>query len=465
MSTRQRLSFGVRPPAVPLALPLPRRAATGLFLVFAFAYFLSALLRAVTATLAPVLADEFGLHAGDLGLLSGGYFLGFAATQLPLGAWLDRHGPRRVLLGFLGAAVLGCLLFSLASGFAGLWAGRVLCGAGLGACLMAPLTGYRRWYSAAAQLRANAWMMMTGSLGMVASTLPVQWLLPVAGWRPLFWGLAALIVLAMAWIARGVPAWNPAPGQATPAVDTASAWLPGQGPKAAAASSLTSAAAASPALTENPVDTGYAAVWRHPYFWRIAPLGFFLYGGMVAVQTLWAGPWMQQVAGYSALQAATGLFWINASMLCAFWLWGLVGQHMVRRQVDNNRLMAASLPISLVVLAAAVWLGEQAGAAVWALYCVSCTSITLSLPTLAQAFPRALAGRALSAYNLVIFGGVFVVQWGIGLLVDAFAAQGATPVQAFRAAMVLYLACNAGAYAWFLLRAPRHNAVPDLAAP
>ena len=431
----------------------------GLFLVFAFAYFLSALLRAVTATLAPVLAGEFGLHAGDLGLLSGGYFLGFAATQLPLGAWLDRHGPRRVLLGFLGAAVLGCLLFSLASGFASLWAGRVLCGAGLGACLMAPLTGYRRWYSAAAQLRANAWMMMTGSLGMVASTLPVQWLLPVVGWRPLFWGLAALIVLAMVWIARGVPAWNLQAGGAVPAVAADRALKPVQEEKVLAPSPPP------PAWSAAPVDSGYAAVWRHPYFWRMAPLGFFLYGGMVAVQTLWAGPWMQQVAGYSALEAATGLFWINVSMLCTFWLWGLVGQHMVRRKVDNNRLMAAGLPFSLLVLGAAVLLGERAGAAVWALYCVSCTFITLSLPTLAQAFPQALAGRALSAYNLVVFGGVFVVQWGIGLLVDAFATHGATPLQAFRGAMVLYLVCNAGAYAWFLLRAPRHNAVPDLAAP
>lgn len=432
-----------------MALPLPRREAIGLFLVFAFAYFLSALLRAVTATLAPVLAGEFGLHAGDLGLLSGGYFLGFAATQLTLGRWLDRHGPRRVLLSFLGAAVLGCLLFSVAEGFAGLWAGRVLCGAGLGACLMAPLTGYRRWFSAAAQLRANAWMMMTGSLGMVASTLPVQWLLPVMGWRPLFWGLAALIVLAMLWIAHGVPGWNISDGAA-----------PGPAPdmQGSALSAQAATAAARPAAL---TDGGYAAVWRHPYFWRMAPLGFFLYGGMVAVQTLWAGPWMQQVAGYSALQAATGLFWINVSMLCAFWLWGLVGQHMVQRNVDNNRLMAAGLPASLLVLAAAVVLGERAGTAVWALYCVSCTFIALSLPTLAQAFPQAQAGRALSAYNLVIFGGVFVVQWGIGLLVDAFAAFGATPVQAFRGAMALHLACNVGAYAWFMVRAPRHNAGPD----
>ena len=56
---------------------------------------------------------------------------------------------------------------------------------------MAPLTGYRRWFLATTQMRANSWMLMTGSLGMVASTLPVQWLMPIVGWRMLFWGLAA----------------------------------------------------------------------------------------------------------------------------------------------------------------------------------------------------------------------------------------------------------------------------------
>ena len=128
---------------------LPRRAAVIVFLAFAFAYFLSALVRAVTATLAPTLAQEFSLQARDLGLLAGGYFLGFSATQLPLGTWLDRHGPKKVALGFLGVAVVGSLVFSAATGFSGLLAGRVLCGAGVSACLMAPLRatsgGWSRW--------------------------------------------------------------------------------------------------------------------------------------------------------------------------------------------------------------------------------------------------------------------------------------------------------------------------------
>ena len=81
-------------------------AKTGIvvFLAFAAAYFCSALVRAITATLSPVLTQEFALKASDLGLLAGGYFLGFAVTQLPLGAWLDRYGPKRVILDFLSLA-------------------------------------------------------------------------------------------------------------------------------------------------------------------------------------------------------------------------------------------------------------------------------------------------------------------------------------------------------------------------
>ncbi|HSM20892.1 MAG TPA: MFS transporter, partial [Rubrivivax sp.] len=181
------------------------------FLAFAFAYFFSALLRAVTATLAPVFSTELGLSAADLGLLAGAYFFGFAALQLPLGQALDRFGPRRVLLALLSLAVVGCAAFALAEGLLALIAARTLIGMGVAAALMAPLTCYRRLFSPTAQLRANSWMLMTGSLGMLASTLPVQLLLPLTGWRGLFWAVAALLVVAMALVLRVVPRDPPPP--------------------------------------------------------------------------------------------------------------------------------------------------------------------------------------------------------------------------------------------------------------
>jgi len=203
--------------------PLPTRRAVRLFLAFALAYFLSTLIRAITATLAPTLVQEFSLGAGDLGLLAGGYFFGFALTQLPLGRWLDRLGPKRVLLAFLAVAVLACLGFAAASSFGGLLAARTLCGVGVSACLMAPLTSYRRWYAPAMQMRANSWMLMTGALGMVASTLPVQWLMPLTGWRPLFVGLGILLLLSMALIAWAVPE---SPAQAAPLAEVSQTATP-----------------------------------------------------------------------------------------------------------------------------------------------------------------------------------------------------------------------------------------------
>jgi MFS family permease len=393
---------------------LPRRTAVVVFLAFAFAYFFSALVRAITATLSPTLTREFALNAQELGLLAGGYFFGFAATQLPLGTWLDRHGPKRVMLSFLLIALVGCVAFSLATNFAALLTARVLCGAGVSACLMAPLTGFRRWLTPTAQLRANSWMLMTGSLGMVASTLPVQWLMPVIGWRPLFWGLALAVGVSMAVLAWKVPPWDrlvPVAGK------------PGS----------------------------YAQVWRHPYFRRMSGIGFFHYGGLLAIQTLWAGPWMVRVAGYAPLEAAGGLFVINLSMLCTFWSWGMVTPWLLRKGLTIDRLIAGGLPLSFLVLAAIIVAGPAAGAGAWALFCMSCTFIALSQPAVGMAFPPALAGRALSAYNLVIFAGVFVLQWGIGLLIDGFAAVGLGEVTSFRLAMAVFLACSVMSYGYFVL--------------
>lgn len=390
------------------------RLATVIFLAFAFTYFLSALLRAVTATLAPVFSAELGLGASELGLLAGAYFLGFACMQLPLGKALDRFGPRRTLLVLVSAAVVGCMAFAMAPNLGALTAARVLIGAGVGACLMAPLTLYRRLFMPAAQLRANSWMLMTGSLGMVASTLPVQWLLPLLGWRGLFWVLAALLAVGMTLILWLVPA-DP-----------------------------------SPSAPARHADSSYAAIARHPMFAAMAPLGFFMYGGMIAVQSLWAGPWLTRVALQSPAQAAQGLFAINLSMLVAFLAWGALMPRLARKGIDAAQLMAWGVPLPLLALALNVGLGPAAGAGHWAVWCVACTFVSVSQPAVGAAFPAHLAGRALSAFNLVIFSGVFCVQWGLGLLVDALRGLGMGEADAFRTAFGGLGLCCAAAYAWFL---------------
>jgi MFS family permease len=395
---------------------LDPKAAALVFLAFAAAYFCSTLVRSITATLSPVLTQDFNLKSSDLGLLAGGYFFGFAAMQLPLGRWLDRFGPKRVILYFLSFAVLGCVAFSMASSFAWLLAARVLVGMGVSACLMAPLTGFRRWLNGPTLVRANSWMLMTGSLGMLSSTLPVQWLMPLTGWRPLFWLLAILILLCMAVIAWIVPA----------------------SPRSA----LTVSAGASPA--------SYAQVWRSPYFQKMSPLAFFNYGGLIALQTLWAGPWMVRVAGYTPLESATGLFYLNACMLVTFWGWGMLAPWLIRQGWSIERLIAWCVPLSLLVLAVNIAGGSATGWIGWAIFCVTSSILGSAQPAIGMAFKPSLVGRALSAYNLMIFSGVFCVQWGIGLLIDAFKAAGMSEIVSFQAAMAVFLCCCIASYAWFI---------------
>lgn len=406
-----------------------------MFASFASAYFISAALRTVTATMAPLLTQEFSLQARDLGLLSGGYFLGFAALQIPLGNWLDRFGPKRVILVMLIFAVLGCAVFATSSSFHGLLLARFLCGLGVSVCLMAPLTAYRRWFNPETQLRANSWMLMTGSLGMLCATLPVQSALPAIGWRGIFWVIAGLIILCMTLIAIFVPSWlqanqNKASQQA------------------------------------DPPQKSDKIIWRNPHFARMVPIGFVIYGGMIAIQTLWAGPWMTRVAGYTPEEAAGGLFAINFAMLLNYWLWGWMNPKLAARGWDAVRLIRLGLPFSLVALPLAVLAATDIPLAlgislpiwlIWIFYFLATSFVSLAQPAVGMAFPNHMAGRALTAYNLVIFMGVFTVQWGIGLGIDLFLWLGLESARAYQAAIgVFWLCCLASfAHFWYFSKPTR----------
>jgi hypothetical protein len=161
------------------------------------------------------------------------------------------------------------------------------------------------------------------------------------------------------------------------------------------------------------------------------------------------------VAGQSAGQAAEGLFAVNLSMLLAFLSWGVLMPRLARSGLGARHAIVWGMPPGLAVLAWIVVLGAQAGAPHWALWCVLCTCVSLSQPAVAQVFPPAWAGRALSAFNLLVFGGVFCVQWGIGLAIDGFAALGWERAASFRGAVGALGLCCAAAYLWFMWRQRR----------
>jgi MFS family permease len=396
---------------------LPKQKAVTIFLVFAFGYYISNLLRAITATISPELVSEFNLSAGNLGLLGGGYFLGFALVQIPLGYLLDKSGPKKIVSYFLLIAIIGMISFSLSQNFISLLISRALIGAGVGACLMGPLTAYRVWFQDETQQRANSWMLMTGAIGMLSSSLPVQFFLPIIGWRSIFGILAILTLLCITLIIFFIPNWSKANIQNT-SDDKGS-------------------------LKE---------VWQNKFFKSLVPMGFFNYGGLFAIQTLWAGPWMVKVSGYTPEESANGLFIIYLSLLFSFLTWGYFVPKFSKNVSDAIRLLKFGAPLNLIVLAFIIYLGPKAGAYHWAFFAVSSVFLSLTQPAVGMAFSLSNAGKALTSFNLLLFIGAFALQWIIGVIIDLTMNLGFSEISGFKFAMIFFLLTSFFSYLFFLIK-------------
>ena len=396
---------------------LPKHKAITIFLVFAFGYYISNLLRSITATISPELVSEFNLSAGDLGLLGGGYFLGFASVQIPVGYLLDSKGPKKIVSYFLLIAILGMVSFALSKNFTILLLSRILIGVGVGACLMGPLTAYRIWFQDETQQRANSWMLMTGAIGMLSSSLPVQFFLPIIGWRAIFGVLALLTLLTIFLIIYFIPNWDQKENR------------------------------------KNSEDKGsLKEIWQNNFFKSLVPMGFFNYGGLFAIQTLWAGPWMIKVSGYTAEESANGLFIIYLSLLLSFLCWGYFVPKISKSVSDAIRLLKFGAPLNLLVLTYIIYLGPKAGAFHLAFFAVSSVFLSLTQPAVGMAFSLSNAGKALTSFNLLLFIGAFAVQWIIGIIIDSSVSLGFSEVIGFKAGMMFILITSFFSYLFFLVK-------------
>ncbi len=401
---------------------LQGRTATRVVLVFGLAYFLSYAMRAINAVIAPALSADLHLTNADLGLLSAAYFMGFGLMQLPIGVWLDRHGPRRTESALLLFGALGAAIFASSDTLLGVWVGRALIGVGVSACLMAAFKAFRVWYPPERQSQLGSYMLVIGTAGALSATVPVALLLPVVGWRTVFFGVAVALLLA-AWVLfsrlRDIE-------QSMPMHDLARA------PSGNAASNF-----------EANDAPGYGAIFADPYFRRMALLGAVHQGGFMALQSLWAGPWMITVLGMSVEETSHVLFLFNLALLIAYlglsWWAPRYVAYGQRTGLPVLRVVAVGLSISVVVQALMVLLPYESSWWLWIVFAVVITVTTLGQTHVSLAFPTALVGRANSAFNLTLFVGAFSVQWGIGLLVDLFVSFSWQSAAAMRMAVACYL--------------------------
>jgi predicted MFS family arabinose efflux permease len=386
-------------------------------LPFAFAYVLSYLYRTVNAVIAPDLVAGFDLSPAQLGLLTSVYFLSFASFQLPLGLLLDRFGPRRTDAVLLVVAAVGALLFAAAGSVSALALGRALIGLGVSGCLMSGIKANVLWFPAQRLPAMNGWMFFAGGIGMVVATVPVEFALKVTDWRAVFLFLAALTLVASALIVRIVPEH---------------ATLPRAEPLGAQL-------------------RGLAEVFRGRAFWDIALASITVQATSMAIQGLWAGPWLRDVAGLSRDAAAVHLLVMALATMAGFLLWGNLAVWLARCGVSNLSVLAAGMGGFLVVqlLLAVGWTG--APALLWIAFGVFGTAGSVAYAILSHRFPASQAGRVITALNALVFSSAFLLQWGMGVIIERWPTPGGHyHPDGFRAAFGAFLFVQVLGYAWML---------------
>ena len=387
-----------------------------MFGLFSAAYVLSYFYGSANAVISPDLARELSLGAGELGLMTSLFYATFAAAQLPLGAALDRFGPRAVVPALMLLAAAGSVVFASADSYAALMAGRALMGAGMAAVLMGSFKAFSLWFPPGRFAAAAGLVMGIGAVGGLLSATPLAYASELFGWRSVFlWGAAVVTASAASifFFTRNAP-----PGVALPRVE------------------------------EGQVSGGFLAVFADARFWRIAPLAFFAVGGLLGVQGLWAGPYLFDVVGLSKVPAGNVLLFMGVGAAA-----GAAASGLLAGRFGFYRVV---LPCGTVFVLCQIALAARVAPAAlpYLLFGFSAAACDVLLAHARAVFPPSMTGRVVTAVNLFGMGGVFVLQWAFGLVLDAsqgsVSAAGGYPPAGYAVAFGLTAAGTTAALLFYL---------------
>lgn len=377
-------------------------ARRAVFLAWLFAFLLSYFFRSANAVIAGDLRLEFDLDAERLGLMTSAFFGALALAQLPLGVALDRWGSRRVVPAMMLAGAAGALVFASATSFATLTLGRALLGLGFAGVLVGSLQAFGAWFPERRFATVSGLLVGLGTGGALVAGTPLAWLAATVGWRAVFAGGSLLIVAAAATIVLGTRE-APKPVREAPA---------------------------GPAAT-------LATVFRHVGFWRIAILNLFAVGTLLAVQGLWAGPYLADVHGLPPVAVGNLIVAMALGIMIGNFGNGALADRFGHARVAMAAGVGFATCHALLALAGPGVPMLALGALYLAFGSMGAFGVVLFAHVRAI-FPRHVGGRAITGINLVGIAGAMGVQWLMGAIIEGGrGASGAYDVLAYRPAFAV----------------------------
>ncbi|MEH2532573.1 MFS family permease [Bradyrhizobium sp. AZCC 1588] len=370
------------------------RALIFALLALACGHMLSTLLRTIPAISLDVMAADFKTPSQTLASLTSIYHFAFAASQIPVGAAMDRFGVRPVSLSLLAGTIIGALASGLATGPEGFLFGQFLLGVATSGMLMCPMTLAAKQMSAA---RFGLWsgiILSIGNIGMLLSSSPLAFVVEQWGWRAGFWisaGFGAAVALAVF------------------------AMVPRQPAAHADDSSPLSQ------MTEV-LRIGLSRPLR-----GLIALALVSLAASLVLRGLWGGPWLMEVKGLGRIEAGNALGLFTLALIAGPLLMGIVDRTIGhRREVLAATHSFAALLLALMAAGAPHYpLSEllgvnavpaQVDAGLFVLTGIAISTQPLLFGMTQQMAGAQNAGKALSAVNLAFFLGAALMQSATGVV-------------------------------------------------
>lgn len=371
-------------------------------------YMVSQFLRNSIGVIAPNLAAELSMHASEIGLLSSAFFFSFAGAQIPLGVALDRYGPKACMLVCSAIAVIGTIIFALATAPWMLICARVLMGIGSSCYLMAPLALYARRYPPDRFSMLVGLQLGLGSVGTLLATAPLALSASAIGWRSTFLVVAGFVALAgclVAFVVREDRTPEPHHDE-----------------------------------TFRESFAGIVDALRTPSIMQLFLMQLAAYSSFVLIVGLWGGPYLTHIYGYDLPARGEVLFLCAGAQIVGAMAWGpadrLFGNY--KTPVFIGAIFTA-LSLAALAIVGVMPIGWLIAAFVGVGFASAYTSVLIAHGK--SLFPPRLVGRGMTLLNMGTMGGVFLTQTISGFVIDLFpAANGAYPLEAYRIVFTIQVA-------------------------
>jgi len=370
------------------------RALIFALLALACGHMLSTLLRTIPAISLDVMAADFRTAPQTLASLTSIYHFAFAASQIPVGAAMDRFGVRPVSLSLLAGTIVGALASGLATGPEGFLFGQFLLGVATSGMLMCPMTLAAKQMSAA---RFGLWsgiILSIGNIGMLLSASPLAFVVELWGWRAGFWisaGFGAVVAMAVFLLVPKQPAAH--------------------------------------ADDSSPLSQ-MAEVLRiglsRPLRGLIA-LSLVSLAASLVLRGLWGGPWLMEIKAFGRIEAGNMLGLFTLALIAGPVLMGMLDRGIGhRREVLAATHCFAALLLALMAAGAPHYpLSELLGVkavpaqidgALFVLIGIAISTQPLLYGMTRQLVDAQNAGKALSAINLAFLLGAALMQSSTGVV-------------------------------------------------